>query len=96
MSQIVANANNVYVVWSKGNFDQGCTDVLFKRSINGGASFGSTVNISNNPATLSTLQRISVTGNMVYVVWADGQFNKRQIFFKRNTDAAQHLVIQHS
>ena len=30
-----ANANGVYIVWSKGNFDQGRTDVLFKRSLNG-------------------------------------------------------------
>ena len=66
--QIAANANNVYLVWSKGNFDQGRSDVLFKRSINNGASFGRTLNISNNPTTLSTLQKVSVLGNRVYVV----------------------------
>jgi hypothetical protein len=84
--QIVANANNVYLVWSKGNFDQGRTDVLFKRSINNGASFGSVVNLSNNPTTLSTLQKIFVSSNKVYVVWTEGQFNDRQILFKRNID----------
>jgi hypothetical protein len=84
--QIVANANNVYVVWSKGNFDQGRTNVLFKRSIDNGASFGRTLNISNNATTLSTLQKISVLSNRVYIVWAEGQFDKRQIFFKRSID----------
>ncbi|MGC2685264.1 MAG: sialidase family protein, partial [Candidatus Nitrosopolaris sp.] len=84
--QIAANGNNVYVVWSKGNFDQGRTNVLFKRSTNNGASFGSTLNISNTPTTLSTLQKICVLGNKVYAVWAEGLFNKRQIFFKRSID----------
>ena len=84
--QIAANANNVYLVWSKGNFDQGRSDVLFKRSINNGASFGRTLNISNNPTTLSTLQKVSVLGNRVYVVWTEAHFYNRQIFFKRSID----------
>ncbi len=84
--QIVANANDVYIVWSNGNFDNGHSDVLFKRSINNGATFGITINISKNPTTLSTLQRIAISGSKVYVIWADGPFNKRQIFFKRSMD----------
>jgi hypothetical protein len=84
--QIVANANNVFVVWSWGNFDQGRADVLFKRSINGGGTFGTTVNISNEPSSLSTLQRISALNHNVYVVWAEGPFNNRQILFKRSVD----------
>jgi hypothetical protein len=84
--QIAANANNVYVVWSKGNFDQGRSNVLFKRSINDGASFGRTFNLSNNPTTLSTLQKVSVLDNRVYVVWTEGQFYNRQILFKRSID----------
>jgi hypothetical protein len=84
--QIVANASNVFVVWSMGNFDQGRTDVLFKRSINGGASFGSTVNISNKPNSLSTLPKIFVLDHKIYVVWAEGPYNKKQILFKRSVD----------
>jgi hypothetical protein len=85
--QIVANANNVYVVWSRGNFDQGRADVLFKRSVNNGASFSTTVDLSNTPTSLSTLQKIATSGNKVYVAWAEGPFNKRQIFFKRSLDS---------
>jgi hypothetical protein len=84
--QISANANNVYLVWSKGNFDEGHSNVLFKRSINNGASFGRTLNISNTPTALSTLQKVYVVGNRVYVVWTEGNFYNRQIFFKRSVD----------
>jgi hypothetical protein len=74
----------VYVVWadeSPGNFE-----VLFKRSTNNGASFGSTKNLSNNPPD-SLSPRVKASGDKVYVLWDDDNDPKGQaIFYKRSTN----------
>ena len=46
---IVKEGNNVYVVWAEGAGAD--FDVYFKKSTNSGASFGSTVNLSNDDNT---------------------------------------------
>jgi hypothetical protein len=58
---IAASGNNVYVVWhdnTPGNFD-----IFYKRSTDGGANFGSTVNISNNFED-STNPAVAVSNNL--------------------------------
>jgi hypothetical protein len=84
---IVKQGNNVYVVWSEDG------DVFFKRSTNNGASFGSTINLSDDDKTSDTPD-IAVIGNNVYVIWttrdvSTGGSNEVQLFFKRSTDNGQ-------
>ena len=75
--------NNVYVVWSEDG------DVFFKRSTNNGASFGGTINLSNDNH-FSHLPQIAVTGNNVYIVWDDvtvvDGVDESQLLFKRSTN----------
>jgi len=40
---------NVYVVWQDKTTPNGNSDIFFKKSTDGGNSFGSTVNLSRNP-----------------------------------------------
>lgn len=78
---IAIAGKNVYVVWhddSPGNFE-----ILYRRSTDGGATFGSTVNLSNDPAG-SALPAIAVSGSNVYVVWLDG--SSTDVLFRRSTD----------
>jgi hypothetical protein len=69
----------------------GNDDIQYRRSTDGGASFGSTINLSNDPG-LSQDPQIATSGNNVYVVWKDNtpySFDKThnwQIFFKKSTD----------
>jgi hypothetical protein len=70
----------VYVTWTSGG-----EDILFKRSNNEDASFGSTKNLSNNPGK-SEVPRIGASGNNVYVIWMDDTgiptgdwYNSRQL-----------------
>ncbi len=87
--RLFSSANNVYVVWSDNT--TGNDDIYFKKSTDGGATFGGTINLSNNPG-LSKDPQIAAFGNNVYVVWSDNtptKFDKthnRQIFFKKSTD----------
>jgi hypothetical protein len=73
--------NDLYVVWPNYNDSTGNLDVFFRKSTDGGNSFGETINLSNNPSW-STKPEIAVSGSNVYVVWID----QTQIFFRKSTD----------
>jgi hypothetical protein len=83
---IVKQGNSVYVVWSEDD------DVFFKRSTNGGTSFGSTINLSDDD-DISNTPDITAIGNNVYVVWTNSEEKggnaQEQLFFKRSTDNGQ-------
>jgi ethanolamine utilization microcompartment shell protein EutL len=84
-----ASGNNVYVVWDDdGTASQGSdSDVLYRRSTNGGASFGSAVNLSNSTG-LSQIPAIAASGNNVYVVWQDDTLVSGipDILYRRSTN----------
>jgi hypothetical protein len=83
--QVVANGNNVYVVWSDttpGNFD-----IFFRRSTDGGATWGPILNLSANKST-SRFPKLAVSGTAVFVVWGDftANFTQQNIMFRRSLD----------
>ena len=84
-------SNNVYVVWVNNNIQNNIGgDILFKQSTDGGATFGDTINLSNN-GELSLLPKIAASqdSNNVYVVWVDNNIQNNiggDILFKRSTD----------
>jgi hypothetical protein len=82
--QIAASGNNVYVVWQYHVGQK--SDIYFKRSINGGASFeantiklGYVLHFANNP-------QIAASGNNVYVVWQDNATKGKNTFFTKSND----------
>ena len=78
--------NNVYIAWSDLAVGATASDILFKRSTNGGASFGSTKNISNDPGD-SILPQISKYGSAVFIVWQDGIFGgQKDVLFRASGD----------
>jgi hypothetical protein len=69
--QLVAEGNNVYVVWV--DYTTGSGDIYFKRSTNNGASFGSTINLSRGRGFSFLSSRdpdMAAQGSRVSVVWA--------------------------
>jgi hypothetical protein len=85
-SRIASNKSNVYVIWSQGNFDQDLTDIFFKRSTDGGATFGDIINLSNNPNSRSSLPTIALLDNDVYTAWSDGPFNNGEVYYRNSDD----------
>jgi hypothetical protein len=87
--EIAVFGENVYVVW----LDQAEGDeaqILLKVSEDGGATFGRTVNISNN-ANHETFPKIAAYKDSVYIAWnmADGEPDKRDnegLSFVRSLD----------
>lgn len=61
-------------------------------SVDGGATFGPTINLSNNPR-LSLNPEIAISGTNVYVVWHDHESpTNAEIFYKRSTDSGASFV----
>ena len=78
--------NNVYVAWVDGTpGPYGNPDILFRRSVNDGASFGPTTNVSNNLG-ISTEPNMAISSNSIYIVWRDDTLGNEGIFFKRSVD----------
>jgi hypothetical protein len=86
---VTVSGNNVYVVW--GDEDGG---ILYRKSTDGGATFGSTVNLSNNVGLSnqggsSEQPDMAVSGNNVYVVWTgtDSATGITEILLRKSVNA---------
>ena len=64
---IKASGNNVYVVW-QSEVQAGNEDIVFRKSTNKGSTFGSPINISNNPSS-SLDPIITNNGDTIYIAW---------------------------
>ncbi len=87
---IAISGNNVYVVWAE-NFANGAggsfqADILFNRSVDGGATFLGAVNLTNSPGTNDTLPVIAAGGNQVHIFWTNNP-NTGDVLYTRSTDA---------
>jgi hypothetical protein len=90
-----SNSNNhVYTIWSNDTFVgpnvPSLTDVIFRRSIDGGQTFGDTINLSDN-SSFSFKSRIAAYGNNnVFLVWEENnQLQNGEILFRRSIDGGQ-------
>lgn len=89
---VSADGINVYVVWQDKNAQTGLHDISFRRSLNSGKSFDSTINLSNNAGQsrlpiVITASSGSVTNNNVYVAWVDIMPSENdEVLFRRSTD----------
>ncbi len=81
--QIAVSGSNIYVVWQ--DFTPGNLDIFFRASNDNGATFGNTINLSNN-AGESGRPQIAVSGSNVYVVWVDHTPRNWDIFFRASND----------
>jgi len=73
--QIVAYDQNIYVIWTQYDMRSSEeSDIFFRKSNDGGATFGSIENLSKNnlESVLSILgPQIAVTQDSVYTLWVD-------------------------
>ena len=69
--QLAVVGSEVYVVWDDQTTAGGVDDTFFTSSNNGGLSFGSVLNLSNNSG-YSVNPTVAASGNDVYITWQDG------------------------
>jgi hypothetical protein len=87
---VAASGNNVYVMWSDSSF--GNDEILYRRSTDGGMTFGPIDNLSNN-AGFSNFPAIAALENNVYVVWQDQDSisGDNEILFRKSTDGGSNF-----
>jgi len=86
-----ATGSNVYLTWSDRPFESACdinsrcNDILFVKSTDNGAHFGSISNLSNNDGH-SIIPQMDLHGSNVYIVWQDNTPGNFDIFFRVSTN----------
>ncbi len=73
----------VHVVWDERR--DGNSEIYYKRSTNGGISWGADIRLTNNSAS-SIISTISVSGQVVHVIWVDERDGNPEIYYKHSTD----------
>ncbi|MBK6965172.1 MAG: exo-alpha-sialidase [Bacteroidales bacterium] len=84
---IASSGDTVHVVWADdrdGNFE-----VYYKRSIDGGLTWGDDMRITEDPA-LSDLPSIAVYGSFVHIAWIDTRDSDLELYYKRSTDGGSN------
>ncbi len=82
--QMAATETSVYVVWEDNTVDP-FVDLFFRSSMDNGASFGITANLSNNSG-ISIDPQVAALGVNVYVVWRDNSLGNYEVFFRSSTN----------
>ncbi len=85
--EITASSGSNRFVVSVDFIQGGSGEIMFRQSMDNGATWKSTVNLSTNPGR-SDLPRIAVSGSNLYVVWnqANVDNDSKDIFFRRSLD----------
>ncbi len=83
MPGIAVSGSNVHVSWydsTNGNWE-----IYYKRSTNGGTSWGADTRLTNN-AYSSFYPTIAVSGSTVHIAWTDNRNGPLSILYKRSTN----------
>ncbi|TRZ71201.1 MAG: exo-alpha-sialidase, partial [Bacteroidetes bacterium] len=83
---IVVSGSVVHVAWEDER--NGFGDIYYKRSTDGGLTWGADTRLTNDPADQYD-PCLSVSGSVVHVVWHDNRngSNNNEIYYKRSTDS---------
>jgi hypothetical protein len=81
---IAVSGQTVHVVWYEAR--DGNWEIYYKRSTNGGLNWGPDTRLTNNSA-YSGDPSITVSGQVVHVVWQDNRDGNDELYYKRSSDA---------
>jgi hypothetical protein len=74
---------DVHLAWTDTR--DGNNEIYYKRSTNGGFSWGSDIRLTFNPGT-SFRPSITATGDIVHLVWIDNRDGNYEIYYKASAD----------
>ncbi len=83
--QLVALGENVYIVWEDDYGNSGNSDIFYMKSSDGGKTFTSKKNLSDDPSGSGNPQ-ISVSGKNIYVVWTGTSPDGPDILLAQSSD----------
>ena len=82
-ARVSAFGNNEYILWIQGKFNE--EQILFKKSSDGGATFGQTIRLTDSNDTSSNPLLLASDGN-VYSVWTSNDTNKVNVYSRTSFD----------
>jgi len=89
--QFAVSGNDVYVVWQAKT--TGKYQIIFAKSTDGGATFSTPANVSNNTGD-SSYPKIATSGNNIYIVWSFTVTNKDyDVLFTKSNDRGSTFSI---
>jgi len=80
---ISVSSSNIYIVWVDER--DGNAEIYYKKSNDGGNTWGNDLRLTNNPNT-STNPSIWSYGSNIHVVWQDNRDGNWEIYYKRSND----------
>ena len=80
---VTVSDSTMHVVWE--DYRDGNLEIYYKRSTNGGISWGADTRLTNAPSN-SKYPSISVSDSLLHVVWQDHRDANYEIYYKRSTD----------
>jgi hypothetical protein len=87
--QVAADAGKIHVVYAEAEIPNGSTQLRYRRSLDGGATWSRIKRLSPNSAdTLG--HAVAAFGDVVHVVWIDDRLSpgayEGQVYYRRSTD----------
>jgi hypothetical protein len=81
---IAVYQDKVHVVWNDASVTpSGLSEILYRRSLDGGQTFEIAKNLSNTPST-SLQPTVAALGDQLYVVWSDNSAGNFEILFTQS------------
>jgi hypothetical protein len=80
----VDSSGNIHVVWQ--DYSPGNYDIYYKKSTNGGASWGGFRKITVNNGSSVCPAIATDSSNRIHVVWSDNKSGNAEIHYKRSTN----------
>jgi hypothetical protein len=87
---VAATGSNVYVARSARPSPKSPSQVYFRRSTDGGTTFGSQIQVSTASVDGAFFQSMAISGSNVYIVWTQW-VSKWEVFFARSGDSGEHF-----
>jgi hypothetical protein len=78
----IAEDGNIYVVWKEDN------DIFFKRSLDGGDTFETSLNVTKTSGVTSQSPQIASSGTNVSIVWQEGSTGDINIVSSKTSGAS--------
>jgi hypothetical protein len=83
LSTVAVSGNVVYVMWY--DLRNGAGEIYYKRSTDAGLTWGDDIRLTDNSG-VSGHPSVTVSGQIVHVVWEDETIGNYKIYYKRSTD----------
>ena len=82
-SMAIDNSKNIYIVWARD--DGASTKLFFKKSTDGGNSFGPATTVSSPNSDIYHSSIVVDSSKNIYVAWTEGPYVTKEVYIKKSS-----------